>query len=135
MSKQLLTLGIVLSLGTAGCAGFGLQQGSSLSAQLQQERGLDSLWSSSEEAPTGGLEAPLYAEQGLGGLWTRSAEPAPVVDGISDQARSSGDLWNPVSVARSWEVEGAGPASRPPRGLHLSNSSRRKQVGRAAEKQ
>jgi len=55
MSKQLLTLGIVLSLGTAGCAGFGLQQGSSLSAQLQQERGLDSLWSSSEEAPTGGL--------------------------------------------------------------------------------
>jgi hypothetical protein len=130
MNKQVLTLGIVLALGTAGCAGFGVQQGSSLSAQVQQERGLDSLWSSSEEAPPGALEAPLYAEQALGGLWTRSADPAPVVDTISREGRSSGDLWNRASVARSWEVEGASPAGRPSRGLTLSDSSGRRHGGR-----
>ena len=69
MSKQLLTLGIILSLGTVGCAGFGVQQGSSLSAGLQHERGLDNLWSASERAPTQGLETRHYAEQELGDLW------------------------------------------------------------------
>ena len=69
MSKQLLTLGIILSLGTVGCAGFGVQQGSSLTARLQSEQGLDNLWSSSEPAPTEGFDAPAYADQGLGNLW------------------------------------------------------------------
>ena len=135
MNKQLLTLGIVLALGTAGCAGFGLQQGSSLSAQVQQEKGLDSLWSSGEETPSGGLEVPLYAEQALGGLWTRSAEPGAVLDRVSSESRSSGDLWNPVSVVRSWEVEGASPAGGPRRGLTLSNSPRREKAGRVPVKQ
>ena len=69
MSKQLLTLGIILSLGTVGCAGFGVQQGSGLTARLQSEQGLDNLWSSGEPAPTEGLDAPAYADQGLGNLW------------------------------------------------------------------
>ena len=78
MSKQLLTLGIILSLGTVGCAGFGVQQGSSLTARLQSEQGLDNLWSSSEPAPTEGFDAPAYADQGLGNLWitTESRETA-----------------------------------------------------------
>jgi hypothetical protein len=69
MSKQLLTLGIILSLGTVGCAGFGVQKGSTLTARLQSEQALDELWSSSDPAPTKGLDAPAYAEQGLGNLW------------------------------------------------------------------
>jgi hypothetical protein len=107
MNKQLLTLGIVLSLGSVGCAGFGVQQGSSLTAQLQQDHGVDDLWSSSEKAPVGALEAPLYAEQSLGGLWNRSTEATSVVEAASREERSSGDLWNPASVSPSWEIGSA----------------------------
>ena len=100
MSKQLLTLGILLSLSTVGCAGFGVQQGSSLTAQFQNERGLDNLWTSREETPTpkAGLEAPLYADQDLGGLWSpqetgQEAETSGGDKGFYVTQRL-GNLWN-----------------------------------------
>ena len=98
MSKQLLTLGIVLSLGTVGCAGFGVQQGSSLTAQFQNERGLDNLWTSSEETPTAGLEAPLYADQGLGDVWSPQENGHEAEASGGDQGfyvtQRLGNLWN-----------------------------------------
>ena len=95
MSKQLLTIGIVLSLGTMGCAGIGAQQGSSLSAQLSHEQGLDELWNTREEVPTEGLDAPAYAEQGLGTLWNPSEKAnssGGVIGSYADQ--SLGNLWH-----------------------------------------
>jgi hypothetical protein len=98
MSKQLLTLGIVLSLGTVGCAGFGVQQGSSLTAQFQNERGLDKLWTSREETPTAGLEAPLSADQGLGDLWNPQENGQEAETSGSDRgfymSQRLGNLWN-----------------------------------------
>ena len=95
MSKQLLTLGIILSLGTVGCAGFGVQQGSSLTARLQNEQGLDNLWSSSEPAPTEGFDAPAYADQGLGNLWT-TTENADAAGGERRfyANQNLGNLWS-----------------------------------------
>jgi len=95
MSKQLLTLGIILSLGTVGCAGFGVQQGSSLTARLQSEQGLDNLWSSSEPAPTEGFDAPAYADQGLGNLWT-TTENADAAGGERRfyANQNLGNLWS-----------------------------------------
>jgi hypothetical protein len=95
MSKQLLTIGIVLSLGTVGCAGFGVQQGSSLTAQFSNEQGLDDLWNAREEVPTEGLEAPAYAEQGLGNLWNageKAKSSGGVIGSYADQ--SLGNLWH-----------------------------------------
>jgi hypothetical protein len=80
MNKQTLTFTILLALGTTGCAGFALEQGSSLSAQLQQNQGLDKLWSSAERASAQGLEAPLYAEQELGDLWNPGEQAAISAD-------------------------------------------------------
>ena len=95
MNKQLLTIGIVLSLGTVGCAGLGVQHGSSLTAQVQNEQGLDNLWVASEKASTEGLEAPVYAEQGLGALWNTHEEAETSAGAIGSYAnRSLGNLWN-----------------------------------------
>ncbi len=99
MSKQLLTLGIVLSFGTVGCAGFGLQQGSNLTAQVPREQGLDNLWSSTEEAANQALEVPLYAEQGLGSLWKRvEAAPTSAAGAGFYQTRSLGNLWTSAAL-------------------------------------
>jgi hypothetical protein len=103
MNKSLLTIGIILSLGTVGCAGFGAQHNSSLTAQYRAERGVDDLWAANEEAPIS-AETLLYADQKLGTLWEAKTE-AP--DGIADPTSPSkrgGDLWNPPSVSRSWEA-------------------------------
>jgi hypothetical protein len=106
MNKSMLSIGIVLSLGTAGCAGFGLQQSSSLGARYQQERGVDALWTATEEPPGQGLEAPRYAQEGVGDLWNESAEaPDGVLEGSTAQAPKGSDLWNPASVSRSWEIK------------------------------
>jgi hypothetical protein len=103
MSKPLLTLGIIASLSSAGCAGFGVQHSSSLAAPYAAHRGVDSLWESSEEPAPRGVEPSLYAEQELGTLWEATQEaPAGVATAGSGQSRGS-DLWNPASVARSWE--------------------------------
>jgi len=124
MNNQLLTLGIVLSLGTIGCAGFGVQQGSSLSAQFRNDQGLDGLWRSTEDAPTQGLESAQYADQGLGGLWNESADgPDGVRDDGSAHTRNQGDLWNPASVTRSWEIH-EGSEAAPSPGLLFGDSSR-----------
>ena len=106
MNKQLLSLGIILSLGTVGCAGFGVQQSSSLTGQIRQDQGLDNLWAAEEQPSAGGLEAPRYANRSVLDLWD-GAEPAP--EGAADpgysQSRSGGDLWNSASVSRPWDGE------------------------------
>ena len=60
MNKPLLTIGILLSLGTIGCAGVGVQPSSSLTAQFQNRtaQGLDELWDEAAEPPRLGLESP-----------------------------------------------------------------------------
>lgn len=117
MNKSLLSIGIILSLGTVGCAGFGLQQSSSLGTQYQQDRGVDALWTASEEAPAQGLETPRYAQQSLGGLWNEGVDrPEGVRDDASSQTPKRGDLWNPASVSRSWELNESGERD-PLRGL------------------
>ena len=106
MNQSLLTLGIVLSLGSVGCAGFGLQSSSSLSSAHRAERGVDGLWEAAPAAASS-AEAPRYAEQGLGDLWESGAdEPLGEVDAGYDAERGS-DLWNPASVTRSWEPDEA----------------------------
>ncbi|MDH4281281.1 MAG: hypothetical protein OEV36_01390 [Myxococcales bacterium] len=99
MNKSVLSIGIVLSLGTMGCAGVGLHHASSLIPQFQRERGLDSLWVSTERAPTQALDIPLYAEDNLGDLWN-SKEEAPTAARETPfyEGRSLGDLWNRSSV-------------------------------------
>ncbi|MGB8221496.1 MAG: hypothetical protein WCF10_02860 [Polyangiales bacterium] len=99
MKNQARILGIVLALGTSGCAGFGLQQGSGLGARLQQEQGLDQLWSSHNTAPAQGVETPLYADQDLGALWNPSAEEPTAPSGARFvQNRALGSLWLSASV-------------------------------------
>ena len=123
MNKSLLTIGIILSLGTVGCAGFGVQQSSSLGSQFQKQQGLDELWSSSEEAPTQGLETPRYADQSLGDLWNEEVEGLEAVRGDdASQSSGAGDLWNPASVSRSWETN-RGTAKTPSRSLLFGDST------------
>ncbi len=123
MNKPLLTLGIILSLGTVGCAGFGVQQSSSLSSQFQKQQGLDELWSATEEAPAQGLETPRYADQSLDDLWNEGVEDLEAVRGDdSPQSRTGGDLWNPASVSRSWESK-RGETRAPSRSLLFGDSS------------
>lgn len=83
MSKPAITLGIVLSLGLAGCAGFSVQQGSSLSSPLAETRGVEPLWDAVEAKPTQSLEAPRYADQHLDGLWDEY-RPEPIETGKDD---------------------------------------------------
>lgn len=124
MNKQLLSLAVILSLGTVGCAGFGLQQSSSLSAEFQKQQGLDELWSVGEATPQQGLETPRYAEQELSHLWNEDTKDLQTVrDDGSAQTPNRGDLWNPASVSRSWEInEDSKPAQS--RGLIFGNSGR-----------
>jgi len=123
MNKPLLTLGIILSLGTVGCSGFGVQQTSSLGSQFQKQQGLDELWSSTEQAPAQGLETPRYADQSLGDLWSEGVEGLEAVrGGESQQPSTSGDLWNPASVTRSWETH-RGQTGTPPRSLLFGDSA------------
>lgn len=130
MSKQLLTLGIVLSLGTVGCAAVGQQQGSSLSAQAQTERGLDSLWSSAEREPSQGLRTTRYAERELGELWGGGSEVPEEVGVVAFPATpQGGDLWNSAAVARTWEVQ-AVAAQRPSGRLTLGEASRNRRGSR-----
>ena len=118
MNKSLLSIGVILSLGTVGCAGFGVQHNSSLTERYRAERGVDDLWAADEEAPKG-TETPLYAEQELGALWdARSDGPEGVAD-PGYRLERGGDLWNPASVTRSWE-----PASEPSsQGYRFSRAS------------
>ena len=123
MNKQLLALGIILSLGTVGCAGFGVQQSSSLTSQFQNQQGLDELWSATEEAPSQGLETPRYADQSLGDLWNDGVEGLDAVRGDdSSQSRTGSDLWNPASVSRSWDTK-RGETATPSRSLLFGDSS------------
>jgi len=87
MNKSVLSIGIVLSLGTMGCAGVGLHHASSLIPQFQRERGLDSLWVSTERAPTQALDIPLYAEETSETCGTaRRRHPPPPVKRRSTKA-------------------------------------------------
>jgi hypothetical protein len=110
MNQSLLSLGIILSLGSIGCAGLGLQPNSSLHSEYVAKRGLDELWPVSREVRPQGTETPLYADQELGSLWeARKERPAGVAD-PGYEAERGADLWNPASFARSPE-----PAATPSR--------------------
>ncbi|MGB8331189.1 MAG: hypothetical protein WCE62_13785 [Polyangiales bacterium] len=95
MKMQLSTLAIALAFSTAGCAGFGLQQGSNLGFQFRADQGLDQVWgSSTEHAPAQELETPLYADQELGTLWDSAVRaPAPGGQPGFYESRTAGDLW------------------------------------------
>lgn len=131
MSNPLWTLGIILSLGTAGCAGLGSQQASSLTAQVRKEQGLDGLWME-ERKPARGIEPQSFAGSGLGGLWDRD-EPgtSPAQDRAYYQSRSGGDLWNPASVTRSWESKRPRLGSGISEGLLFSDASKEGRRSRA----
>ena len=95
MNKSLLTIGIVLSLSTVGCAGVGVQHASSLTPQIQQEQGVDNLWFAARRTPTEGLDTSSYAEQGLGALWNSKAPAEASGAEINSFAgRGLGNLWN-----------------------------------------
>jgi hypothetical protein len=115
MSKQLIAIGIIFSMGTVGCAGLGGPQASSLTAQLREERGLDDLWMPARQTGGKGLETPHYAGEGLGNLWQRDevSTLSPTPDPAYYERRSGGDLWNPASVVRSWEPKPRPSQERP----------------------
>mgnify|MGYP001817341069 FL=1 len=94
MNKSLISIGIILSLGSVGCAGLSMSSPSVLSSQLRAERGVDSLWISSEESTPQGAEPPLYAEQELGELWDEVESAEPSVAGVRYDSQRDGDLWN-----------------------------------------
>lgn len=123
MNKQVLTLGIILSVGTAGCAGFGYQSNSSLSAQLRSQDGIDDLWTAADKPVGQGLETPRYADQTLGVLWQgRVAAPDTVRINASHEQLEQGDLWNPSTVVRSWEIN-EGDESKPSRDRLLGDTA------------
>ncbi len=135
MNKPLLSLAIILSLGSVGCAGFGIQQSSSLGGQLRADQGLDELWIAKDASTAPGLEAPRYADQRVLELWDGAEDrPEGRLDPGYDQSRSGGDLWNSASVARSWEREESA-RDRRDRGLSVplfSHFSSRRQARHSA---
>lgn len=127
MNKQVLTLGIILSLGSVGCAGLGVQHNSSLSAQIQSEQGVDGLWFVKQEPAGQGLELPRYADQDLGGLWNGTEEAAASAPSRAPrQWGGLGDLWNPSSVTRSWELGARDTRQSPSDALFSSRRAGRK---------
>ena len=117
MDTARYALGLALVLGFAGCAGFGVQQGSSLADSYGSAQDLDGLWVAPEEAPAGGGETRLYAEQELGELWEAPYEEGAGVTRVGYQQRGS-DLWN----APSETTGGEQPAPRLPRYLFGQSS-------------
>ncbi|MDH3624491.1 MAG: hypothetical protein OES69_05575 [Myxococcales bacterium] len=70
MNKRLLTLGIVLSLATTACTGFGLQTSPTLASQIAEEQGLGNLWGEANyEAPTQVAQIELRDDRELADLW------------------------------------------------------------------
>lgn len=115
MNKSILSMGILLSLGTVGCAGLGTQNSptlASLAGPDSAPRALDSLWDGSEEAPSGGAEVPRYGDQELGALWENGRNPVSGVVEVESTARGS-DLWN-VAPVRSGEGHSPSLLSRTP---------------------
>lgn len=94
MNKPLLTIGIILSLGTFGCAGFGVQQSYSLTSAFGADRGVDALWDESPQTPHPSVDAPRYADQALGTLWDEAESiQSGLAEVRADQEREA-DLWN-----------------------------------------
>jgi hypothetical protein len=137
MNNQRLTIGILLSLASVGCAGLGAQPASSLAAQLQNRtgQGVDALWDQAAVTPRQGLESPHYAA-GLGNLWIPVSEPVgAVTEAPKTPSASLGDLWNPSSVTRPW-VTNASQADADLRGTRLfGDNGRAKQGGRKSAAQ
>ena len=110
MHKPLVALVIITSLGSAGCAGFQVQHGSSLASQFAAEGGCDNLWEPCEEAPTKGAEVPTRAEQRLENLWIGSAGQPTGVTQTHYQRRGS-DLWNSAPAGYGATTDWRRPAS------------------------
>ena len=137
MNKPLLTIGILLSLGTIGCAGVGVQPSSSLTAQFQNRtgQGLDELWGESEEFSRQGLQSPSYAGT-LGNLWMVTPQPIHSAGAVAKTPSGSlGDLWNPSSVTRHWATEADPAYAAPSDGLLLSDNGRARRVSRKSAAQ
>jgi hypothetical protein len=137
MNKPLLTTGILLSLGTIGCAGVGLQPSSSLTAQFQNRtgQGVDELWDESEEAPRQGLQSPHYAG-GLGSLWMVTPQPANSAEAAAKTPSSSlGDLWNPSSVTRHWAIDPTPAYAAHPDGFLFSSNGQSRRASRKSAAQ
>lgn len=110
MHRSCLTLGFLLSLGSFGCAGFGVQQGTNLVAENEPQRGLDSLWDQSTEysersrdAREAAERAPRYAKQDLGVLWDVQYGDSGITQ--SEYRGRSADLWTPSSAKVSDEPQ------------------------------
>ena len=119
MNSSLLTIGIILALGSVGCAGLGIQHSSSLTPQYRADRGVEELWWTAPSTSYEGLEPRIYAEQELNALWdpTEHAPPQPAESSQGPGAVS--DLWNPAS-SRGWKARSEGSSS----GYELSRSAR-----------
>jgi hypothetical protein len=121
MNQSLLSIGIILSLGSVGCAGVGLQPSSSLRAEYGADQGIDALWTATQTVTPEGAEPPLYADQELGSLWDAPRTGPSGVVGTAEESTRGADLWNPATVTRSWE-----PAHQPSRPAYrLSRSGAR----------
>ena len=121
MNQSLLSIGIILSFGSVGCAGVGPQHNSSLRAEYAAEQGIDKLWTAAPAVTPGGAEPPLYADQELGSLWDAPPTGPSGTVGTAEETRRGGDLWNPAAVTRTWEA-----ARSPRRPAHrLSQSADR----------
>jgi len=137
MNKPLLTIGILLSFGTIGCAGAGVQPASSLTAQLQNRtgQGVDRLWDQAVETPREGLRSPNYAGA-LGDLWISPPEPTKRAEvGSKTPSGSLGDLWNPSSVTRHWAAHPSPAFDERSGGILLSDSGRVRRLSRKSSAQ
>jgi hypothetical protein len=137
MNKPLLTIGILLSIGTIGCAGAGVQPASSLTARLQNRtgQGVDALWDQAAATPRKGLQSPSYAGA-LGDLWILTPQPANRAEAVSKTPSGSlGDLWNPSSVTRHWAADPSPAFDGRSTGIVLSENGRSRRLSRKSSAQ
>lgn len=99
MTKLNLTLGIILSLGSVGCAGLSGQASGGLTAIPESPRGIDTLW----------VAPATESRSGVAGTLRRT-----------DAQASRADLWNPAPAGSGRDAR----TERGPRGgLYVSDAS------------
>lgn len=103
MNKQLLTLGLVLSLATPACAGLGVQTSPTVANEIFQEQGLGELWG---EGPDEALDTATSVEhrdeRELTDLWVEADLNSDWSgDGAKEAPRAAAMLKNPT-LAVTW---------------------------------